>query len=699
MFRRIAVATVACLVSTNVCSASSLITAPPVPQPRNPGDLVGLMLQNAGADRIHGKLISFGQIFRNGQLAKDSDIAAHIGKSTEPAQADVKSTYPDGSVRFAVLTMAAPPLTAGQMVPVMLVASASPPVGSIDFERSLAAHNITITLNLSAVGDPASTGQTAQTVTLNAATLLANAMMNHTASPWLSGPLAEETRITHQVAGSLRVVLDIRAYASGAISADIQFNNDIAMQTQGGMARYGVTITQSGRTVFTMPQIVQYQYQDWHTIIRSDGRSPINVVHDVAAMENAGAIPSYELKYGVAPQVLVAEARQIHTPGWDAPLSDAGLAAYEPMTGGRPEIGPTTDANAIWLITQSPTAAVYALSQADTAGALPWHMFNWQTGNFLTTQDIPNIWTDGRGGPHSYTVGLTQQVNSANGWHPDTAHEPDLAYIPFLMTGRRYYLDQINAMATWNETSFWPAKVARNEGQGIIVGGGAQVRGSAWVLRSVNEAAYINPDDSVMKAYFTKMVANNMSYLVNMIPAWITSEGEPYGYLPGVYRGGADMAPWQQDFFITTIGLMAQQGNQMAVQVMNWANNFMSGRFLSARKGFNPHDGITYNMGVYDPKLKTTVRTWSELEDLTEAHGQENGNGWLHSRGYYAQTAAAALASEINVTHSESSWRAYEWLQQSGAPDFDLDAYAMQPQYWIVPLAKKPSNWASIDTQ
>ena len=118
-------------------------------------------------------------------------------------------------------------------------------------------------------------------------------------------------RVTHLIAGSLRVVLDIRAYAGGAIEADIQFNNDIAMQPQGGLAQYDVTITQSGHPVFTAAKLTQYQYQDWHTIIRSDGPSTINVIHDVAAMERVGAVPAYELKYGVAAQTLDQEARQI----------------------------------------------------------------------------------------------------------------------------------------------------------------------------------------------------------------------------------------------------------------------------------------------------------------------------------------------------------------------------------------------------
>jgi hypothetical protein len=647
-----------------------------------------LILQNAGTDRMVAKLITFGQIFAPGQALKNAGIAARVGHMIEPVQADVKSTYPDGSTRFAVLTMQSPALATHQTVPVMLEVTAKPAAGSVDIERALKMHDIEMTLNLMATGNPTITGQSTQNITLDAASLLADALETHTASTWLAGPLAQETRVTHRIAGSLRLVLDIRAYAGGAIEADIQLNNDIAMQPQGGLAHYGVTITQSGRTVFSMADITQHQYQDWHTIIRIDGRSPVNVIHDVAAMERVGAVPSYELKCGVAAQALNIEARQIHSPGWDTPLSDAALVKYEPMTGGRPEIGPTTSANAIWLITQSPTAAVYAISQADTAGAIPWHMFNLQTGNFLTTQDSPNIWTDVRGGPRSGTIGLTQQVDDADGWRPNVAHEPDLAYVPFLMTGRRYYLDQLNAIATWNETSTWPASVARNEGQGIVVGAGNQVRGSAWELRSLDEAAYINPDGSAMKAYFSKMVANNTGFLLQSIPGWAAAEGDAYGYIPGMYNDSGNLAPWQQDFFVTTVGLMALQENADAVRILAWLSHFTTGRFLSSDQGFNPRDGIAYNIGTYDPKSKVRAHNWKEIEDLNEARGQANGSGWFQSRGYYAQTAAAALASEYNVSHSQNTWKALEWLRHSGAPDFDLNAFSSQPQYWIVPLTQ-----------
>ncbi len=675
---------------------AQFVTAPEAPQPRQPGDVIGLVLQNAGNARSPAKLITFGEVFERNRL--NAGLQALIGNAAEPVQADVKSRYPDGSVRFAVLTMTTPKLRSGQKIPVMLRQAASPHPGNVNLRQALAAHDITVTLRLNATG--ADTGQTAQTLSFDAARMLDAAMRGHATSPWLSGPLASETRVSQRVAGSLRLVMDLRAYANGAIDADIQFNNDIAMQKRGGPASYAVAIAQDGHLAFAAPHVMQYQYQDWHTIIRSDGRSSINVVHDIAVMERAGAVPSYQLKYGVAPKALYQEAGQIRSPGWDTPLAVNALTQYEPMTGARPDIGPTTTANAIWLISQNPVAAVYAISQADTAGALPWHMFNLKTGNFITLADYPNLWTDPRGGPYSNTTGLTQKVNGKSGWTPDGPHEPDLSFIPFLMTGRRYYLDQLNAAASWDEVSFWPAPQARNQGQGIVVGSGNQVRGSAWSLRALDDAAYANPQGSMMQRYFAHLVANNLSYMIARLPRWTAREGQAYGYIPGDYGGGGNIAPWEQDFFATTIGLVALRAqadgsNADAVTITKWVSHFTEGRFLSAAQGFNPHDGISYNIWVYKPMLKTYDQTWAEIDRATIANKEGNGDGWSHSGGYYGQTAMAALASEINVTHSRQGWEAYEWVRHSGAPYTDLGTHTAEPAFWIVPLGHPPAHLAS----
>ena len=52
--------------------------------------------------------------------------------------------------------------------------------------------------------------------------------------------------------------------------------------------------------------------------------------------------------------------------------------------------------------------------------------------------------------------------------------QPDLSYVAYLMTGDRYYLDQLNAQATFSVFSDWP--VYRENGLGLVANGSDEVR-------------------------------------------------------------------------------------------------------------------------------------------------------------------------------------------------------------------------------
>lgn len=279
-------------------------------------------------------------------------------------------------------------------------------------------------------------------------------------------------------------------------------------------------------------------------------------------------------------------------------------------------------------------------------------------------------------------------MDSKTGWHADVAHEPDLAFIPYLMTGRRYYLDQQNAEASYSETGQWPAPQARNNGEGIIVGPSEQVRGAAWSLREVSDAAFIDPDRSTMRAYFAHMTKNNMEYLKRNIPVWTQQQGEAHGIIVGTYGNDTGaMPPWQQDYFAAVMSQMAQHGVAGAAGILKWENNFLSGSVLSHDNGFNPRNGITYNLTVFDPKTKQYYKTWRAIEQATRKSGQSNGQGWAHSRGDYGMTRLSALASIYNVTGSAQALQAYDWVLHSGAPFTDVSGLQSTPEFWITPLA------------
>ncbi|MDD2877140.1 MAG: hypothetical protein PHT60_06055 [Acidiphilium sp.] len=664
------------------------------PQTDAVGQVVGINLQNTSSTALAVQPISFGETFLAGAVQATDQLTATIGGQTYAVQMDVKTTNPDGSVAMAVMTIDAPPLAANSTTGVMLSVGGTPNAGisgtTADLTSALRNYSLSATIDVTA-----NAGGTIGVQTINIADAVTAALQAGTATMWLNGSLAQEAIVSIPVSGSLRIEADVTAYANGTISADLQFNNDVAMQAAGGTLTYSTTITQNGITVASQPSLTQYQYQDWSTKVGTVPTSGgVNVQENIPYLEAMGAVQNYDTQYGVASSSIASEAAAVAAPGWNAPLGTDGITQYMPETGGRGDIGPTTTANATWLITQNATAAQYALGQAQEAGSVPWHFYDPTSGGSFLTPGTPgevNVWTDPRGNP-----GLTQQVSGQSGWTTDQAHMPDLSYDAYLQTGNVQFLEQLNAQASFAEANQWNPTRQVTTPKGVtytdIVVNQQQVRGAAWSLRAIQEAANANPTGSADYMYFTRATNDNYVYLVSMIPTWTQQEGQAYGYLMGAYGGPGAMPPWQQDYLASTIIQGAEMGNKNALTFLKWETNFLVGRFFAANQGFSPKDGIAYNLQYYNaadsnsqgPNSPTAIYTsWAQIEQATEAAGGSNiagsgvGSGWGQSNGDYGALALQTLAGIITVGSANptvmdstqyQAMQAFGWLLASGAP-------------------------------
>lgn len=645
-------------------TAGQLLFLPAVPEPHSAADVVGLKLEPIDhRDEAKPRPVTFGEVFVPGQLPRGSGLAARVDGHEVPAQLDAQTSNPDGSVRFGIVT-----LDATAPADVMLVRR--PPAAGVPVDlTALAGYDLTVDLILH---EPS--GDVARH--FSAARLLADALRGGKPRYWLRGPLASEIRVSVAVEGSLRLTFDIRGYADGSSFTDVQFNNDIAMQPVGGTASYDVSIGLHGKPVLQHAGIQQFQYQTWHHEVWSDGDPGINVVHDAAAMERSGAVWHYDLKHGVAAAALASEENESASPGYGGILSNAAITKYMPMSGGRRDIGPLPVWDGLWLVTQNAEAARFALIQADAAGTIPWHSFDAASGNYMTLDNWPKLWTDGRGG-NGPPGGLTQQVASQAGWALDPAHEPGLSYLAYLETGLRYYLDQLDAQASWNALNIWPGY--RLDGQGIVASKGEQLRAAAWSLREIVEAAYISPDDDPLTAYFRKLVANNFDYL--LAEAAAAPRVEPTGWLQGDYgneKGG--MAPWQQDYMASTVILAAQQGVGGARRLLTWQAHFLAGRFLAGDKGMPPYDGIAYNMIMWDVSPEQPYRTWAEVEaGIIAHHWTGGGTTWRHEALEDYETARGVLSGMVTVLDLPEAKQALAWLEAHPPDD-----YRASWQHWDI---------------
>ena len=649
--------------------------------------LTQVTLENAGAAPLGAGIAVFGQTFLQGELTPGTTLLAGIRNKMETVQYDVKTHWADGSVKMAVLALMRPELVAGGSLDVTLQVKATH--GKPDQALDLAA----ISLAHSFLVDVAIHGGAVVNVDVLAALRLAIA--DGSASAWQQGPLATQARVEVNLPGSQRLVFDVTGFTGGGMTIDAQFNNDRAMEAAGGRVTYDLAVTLDGRKAFQQT-IDQGQYQNWHRSFSTnttDGGqglgSPsdgwLNIRHDIARLAASGAVADYDLGLTLNPRLLQNLGNDAMAASWDAPLATRGVTTFMPQTGGRGDIGFTTLGNTSWLISQDAGAAHYALGQAKAAAVVPWHFWNAAKDTWLNTDAYPRLWTDPRGGTgtpgDAASTGLTQQVDGLTGWTTDTAHQPDLAYVPYLLTGQRWLLDEVQAQAAFNTVAAWPFARGNDADNLINLN---QVRGAAWGLRALEQAASVSPDGSPANTFFDTAANGNFSWMVAQIPAWTAAQGEAHGWIPGEYGVTGALPPWQQDYFASVVIGAATRGNADALTLLNWQSNFLVGRFTQAAQGFDAHDGAAYLIATGDAQNGTLYQSWAEIGAQTAARGWSNGvTGWSQSQGDYPQLALATLAGIWRLTGSEAARDAYTQLVAAGAPFTAAADFARDPTYAI----------------
>ena len=105
------------------------------------------------------------------------------------------------------------------------------------------------------------------------------------------------------------------------------------------------------------------------------------------------------------------------------------------------------------------------------------------------------------------------------------AHQPSLAYIPYLVTGDRYYADEMKFWANYVlletfQDGFYNARGGghyQGPGSGTLIHSGSwgllapnETRGFGWGVRNLADAAAYLPDEDPLKPYFAEKIAHNL---------------------------------------------------------------------------------------------------------------------------------------------------------------------------------------------
>ncbi len=317
---------------------------------------------------------------------------------------------------------------------------------------------------------------------------------------------------------------------------------------------YRVTIIRGDKTVLVadVPRHFWFARWRWQTAPR-----PVTV--KVVGLIANGMLPRYDNR------VNAGTARPTQSRSYQV-MGLAGVNHYMPTTGERNDIGPVTEPQAEFICTGRDTALASVLAQAEAAGTIPWHFRDEKTGAPLDTIRYANATLYGPNIGDPFIARAKSDITI------DSAHQPALAYLPFLLTGDPYHLETLQFQVTFNILEGPPNSRYR-------IG---QVRAHAWSIRTLAQAAKATPDQTpqwlLPRSYFRELLNRQRDWLTHtfvespeVIRTVFRTTAQTMGDRnEGTMEAGTYIAPWEDEFQAVIFGWVVQMGFTDWQPIFRW---------------------------------------------------------------------------------------------------------------------------------
>lgn len=664
--------------------------------------LPNITIQNIGVAQTMVPF-TFGQVFAAGHLQPGEGLQA----DEYPLQVDVKATHPDGSVRHAIVSGILPQLAVGRAASFQLAKAPS-----LADDTTPIANDISAAVEIKVDG-----------VAYRAA--LDESKSN---TAWLNGLIVHEafTSISFKTPNGdvhphLNVKFGVRRY-TGAKKARVEFivENNTTFTPAPQNFTYDVALILDGKTVYEQAALKHYHHARWHQYVWRDAAPAIHVKLDTAYLISTSAVSNYDQRVMPAESLLTGYASVPAT----KPMQIGPLNPYMPATGGRGDIGPLPEWSAAYLLSMDKRAFDVMMAAADGSGAWSIHYRDEKTTYPVRTDNPENQyvtihWNLRDQGP----LPVPRFANNNDGtlaetpYAPDEAHQPSLAYLPYLVTGDYYYLEELHFWASWNPIGTAPGY--SGNGKGLVRW--QQVRGQGWSMRTLGHAVYITPDGHPMKEYFTKQLDNNLEFYHQ---TYVVGNPNELGVYDGSGEGSYEVhnsAPWQDDYFTWSFGYLTELGFEKAKPIFQWKAKYVIGRMTgpgycwihAAAYGLETHsvdgakiksfaelyarnfpddwqtddngrqiihpDGLKYSDQPCGSQEQADWRTKAQGFPWPWEKGQMTGYS-SSALGYPSNMQPAlALAADMGSVAAVAAWKTFDG--RAGKPDYNTGG----PQFAIIP--------------
>jgi hypothetical protein len=411
--------------------------------------------------------------------------------------------------------------------------------------------------------------------------------------------------------------LEVRLYAGGAVEVLPWVENGYLKVagptsksatysfTLGGVERFSAAIDLPHHCRTVLLQGTAFSH--W---LGNDPR--IAPSHDKAYLQATRLVPAYGAQVASSAPVLNTMALSY------SPLQQGNYAPAMGQTGYHGSIGLLPEWDVLYLTSSDARAYAAVLSNGYGAGRYPIHYRDESTQRPLRFSSYPNLVINGNNGVSG--AGSSSRgtyTPASSGTVPPTwasSHHPSVGYLAYLVTGRYYFMEQIQFAATLNFLK--NTDNAREWTSGLFVSnaGANTVRGAAWAWRTLAQALCATPDDdSLLRAELLASMAANVDWYHAV---YVAKPNNPQGIVApyGNYAVGSGMytdAAWMQDFFTAATGYaidlappLPAANQQRLTAFFAWKARSIIGRLGGTGAGeYLYRDAAVYNLAVAPAEL------------------------------------------------------------------------------------------------
>lgn len=470
---------------------------------------------------------------------------------------------------------------------------------------------------------------------------------------------------------------------------DMVIENNWIYRAAPGNLYYSLKVTnnKTAETLFTQSAFKHNHHSRWHKVIWQGGEVLARVRQYMPYVLNSGVLYHYNENLTIPESVLATEDANLKAKATAqavlGPMANVFLNPAFGTTGARPEIGPYPRWTALYLLSLDDRARASMLANADAAGAVPSHYRDENTLQPVSIDLYPGLAL--RYGSSEVAFKLPTMADDLTIWTPDASHQGSFAFVPYLVTGDAYYLEEVMFWAAYNLGGMDPS--ARQRSAGLFHY--EQIRGQSWSLRSLSEATRAVPDAHPMKSYFDAKLSSNLTSYNSRYNA-TSSVASPLGFIDNPFSAGQTM-PWQMDFMVIVLSQLAIDGNRDARTLFEFFAAFSVGRFQ------HESDAGWCLANAPTPAVKTRdangqlVKTWKDLVTLNWPGVTCSDSMPIEPLAYantvvgYAAAARGMMSAVYNAGVTSVLPTYLKWVDKT---PLETDAaFATDPTWAIVPMA------------